>query len=75
MALTSSTLKAKITERIKALYGADADDPAVLNKFSESVAKAVVQWMAANGIGAVSTPLASGGSSTLAGNLSATDDI
>lgn len=49
MALTDSSLKAKIITEVENLYG-PADDSAILSKFAEAIAKAVVDEITSNAV-------------------------
>lgn len=80
MALTSSALKTLIKAEIEAVFGTVGQQPNLSQAeahdlHAEAVAKAVVKWIAANGTGAVSTPGVNTGSSTVVGNLLATDNL
>lgn len=76
MALTSSTLKTLIKARVEDYFGTVGDQPDLTaeeahDQYAEAVAKAVVQWIASNGSGAV-TGVESGGAT---GTLTASDNI
>lgn len=76
MALTASALKTLIKARVEQYFGTVGDQPNLTaseahDQYAEAVAKAVVQWIAANGSGSV-TGVESGGQT---GNLTATDDL
>jgi len=61
MALTQASLSTKIQTEIIALYGV-ADDSALLKKFADAIAKAVVDEIQANAV--VSGTVTGGGSSS-----------
>jgi len=61
MALTQASLSTKIQTEIIALYGA-ADDSALLKKFADAIAKAVVDEIQANAV--VVGTVTGGGSSS-----------
>lgn len=50
MALTKASLSGKIETRIKAEYGGNPDDAALLKKFCDAVAEAVVDEITSNAV-------------------------
>lgn len=66
MPLTQASLSTKIQTEIIALYGA-ADDSALLKKFADAIAKAVVDEIQANAL--VTVPGVESGPSTKTGTV------
>jgi len=76
MPLTSSTLKTTIKATLEAEFGTVGTEPSLTAQqahdlHAQAIAKAVVQWINANGIASV-TGVTSGGATA---TLTATDDL